>query len=478
MASVMTCLSCLLVSFDATAQSVLPEKFILSLQKAGVPSNAVGIMVLPVSASNLDAARIVQNPDLAMRPASTMKLLTTLVALDELGPAFRWKTQILSDAPLTGDTLNGNLYIHGGGDPDLNMEKLGVLLRNLRNQGLHNINGNIIVDRSYFQPERLDTNAPPFDEFPDAYYNVIPDALLIHSNISSINVQSDNDKINASLLTPLSNTTIINQLTLNKKPCSAWEKYWQVPTVIDSDNAVNIILNGSFPRNCKITQHLNILDRNQYIAHLVRGLWQELGGSWQGQVLDGKTPLNAQLLLEHKSEPLADLIRIVNKHSDNAMARSIYLSLGAQNTQLGVTSAQTAEARIRTWMFRHGINDAGLILENGSGLSRNEQISARQMAGLLLAATHSNWFPEFASSLPIAGTDGTMRKRLKDSPAAQNARIKTGTLKDSVAIAGYIRDMHNQNWIIVAMINSETAEKARTALDVLIDWIATGDDTQ
>ena len=320
-------------------------------------------------------------------------------------------------------------------------------------------------------------NTIPFDEYPDAYYNVIPDALLIHSNISSIALQSDVDNIDARLLTPLSNTIIINQLTLNKKPCATWEKTWQTPTVAVSGDAIGITLNGSFPRNCKITQHINILDRNQYIAHVIRALWQELGGTWQGQAIDGETPVNAHLLIEHQSETLADIIRIVNKHSDNTMARSIYLSLGAQSgVQINANSAQTADARIRAWLFNHDINDAGLVMENGSGLSRSEQISAKQMAALLLAGAHSNWYPEFASSLPLAGMDGTMRRRLKNSPAAQHARIKTGTLKDSIAIAGYVRDIHDQNWIVVAMINNEAAENARAALDLLINWVAIGCD--
>ncbi|MFZ6864167.1 D-alanyl-D-alanine carboxypeptidase/D-alanyl-D-alanine endopeptidase [Undibacterium sp. Ji67W] len=466
------------VPSDAIAQTVLPVTLATSLQKAGVPASAISVMVLPVNASNADATVLAQNADLPMHPASTMKLLTTLVALEELGPNFRWKTQILSDAPAATEVFNGNLYIRGGGDPDLSMQKLQEMLRDLRNRGIRSINGNIVLDRSYFQPERSDINMPPFDEHPDAYYNVVPDALLIHSNISSITVESGNDNVETRLLTPLDNTLIINQLRLNKKPCATWEQTWQAPDVSVSDNAaISITLNSSFPRHCKITQHLNILDRNQYIAHLIRGLWRELGGSWDGKLVDGRVPTSANLLIEHQSETLADTIRIVNKHSDNAMARSIYLSLGTEsNPLLNTNSAQAADARIRAWLFRHGINDTGIVLENGSGLSRTEQISARQMAALLLDGARSNWYPEFASSLPVAGMDGTMRKRLKDSPAAQNARIKTGTLKDSVAIAGYVRDVNGQNWVVVAMINTDAAGKARTALDTLINWVASGRD--
>jgi len=474
------CLSFLLSGHGVAAQSVLPEKLTTTLQKAGVPVSGIGIVVMPVSANDATAATLTYNADLPLHPASTMKLLTTMVALDELGPNFRWKTQLLSDQPIVSDVLNGNLYLRGGGDPDLNLQKLGVLLRDLRNLGLRSIEGNIVLDRSYFQPERSDMSVPAFDAYPNAYYNVIPDALLINSNISSIAVQSDDDHVRVNLLTPLNKVRIDSQLSMIKKPCTEWEKYWQAPTLMSNGDDITVSLNGNFPRNCKITQHLNLLDRNQYIGHAIRQLWQEMGGTWQGTMVDGKAPATAQQLLEHQSETLADTIRIVNKHSDNAMARSIFLTLGAESA-LGINgdsnnSAQRAEARVRSWLFKHGINDTNLVLENGSGLSRIEQISARQMAALLLAASRSNWYPEFASSLPIAGMDGTMRKRLRESPAALSSRIKTGTLKDSVAIAGYVCDVQKQQWIVVAMVNSDKADKARTALDILIDWVATGGD--
>ena len=464
---------------DIPMQSVLPDPIQMALQRAGVPANGIGFVVLPLNAHGDDRSNIPvisYNADQPMHPASTMKLLTTMVALDELGPAFRWKTQILRDQPVVSEVLSGNLYLRGGGDPDLTIQKLSALLRDLRYQGVKTIQGNIILDRGYFQPERIDTNAPPFDAFPDAYYNVIPDALLINSNISTIRVQSDNDTVSPTLLTPLQHVSVVSQLHTIKKPCGQWETYWQAPTISYQGSDVVVTLNGGFPRNCQITQALNLLDRNRYIAQAIHQLWQELGGTWDGDVSDGITPPTAQLIVERASETLADTIRIVNKHSDNAMARTIFLTLGVENNNAPQTesTAQRAESRIRSWLFKNQINDAGIVLENGSGLSRSEQISARQMAAILLAASRSNWYAEFASSLPITGVDGTMRRRLKDSPAAQSSRIKTGTLKDSVAIAGYVRDIHHQQWIVVAMINAEAAEKARPVLDTLIDWVAAG----
>jgi D-alanyl-D-alanine carboxypeptidase/D-alanyl-D-alanine-endopeptidase (penicillin-binding protein 4) len=128
---------------------------------------------------------------------------------------------------------------------------------------------------------------------------------------------------------------------------------------------------------------------------------------------------------------------------------------------------------VRQWLQRHHIDAAGLVLENGSGLSRLERISPAQMAAVLQAASDSPWAPEFQASLPIVGLDGTMRNRLGTSAAAYRARIKTGTLKNVTAIAGYVHDANGQPCVVVAMINHDLANQGgRAALDALIDWVA------
>ncbi len=485
----------------AAAQGIpgnLPTAVEAIFNRSNVPLQSFSAIVVPAYGG---PAVMAQTPDKPMNPASTMKLLTTLIGLEELGPAFRWKTQVLADRSSKKlDNYVGNLYLRGGADPNLNLEKLGGILRTLRQQGLRKIRGDIILDRSYFQPERIDIDAPQFDEYPDAYYNVIPDALLVQSNLTSISIDAGTDKIEARLNTPLDKVRLTNHLHFNELPCSAWESEWQPPVIDvmsngnddeDKDTAttlaakrpphqtarsgLEITLNGGFPKRCKITNNINILDRNQHIAHVIRALWQEMGGSWQGEVRDGKTPPTAMLLTERLSDPLADVLRTINKQSDNVMARMLYLTLGAESTsRQNTNSLQAAEARIRQWLFKQGINDAGLVLENGAGLSRIERITPQQMAGVLQIAARSNWYPEFASSLPVASLDGTMRRRLKGGPAELRARVKTGTLKDVVAIAGFVRDINDQQWIVVAMINHEEAGKAKAALDELLNWVAAG----
>lgn len=462
------------LSLPSKAQTELPSAVDAALKKVNISASNLSLIVVPTTGGS---PLLSQYAERAMNPASTMKLLTTQAALDELGPNFRWKTQILADTPPKQEVLSGKLYLRGGGDPNLTWDKLAIMLRKLRQQGLRTIEGDIVLDRSYLQPSRPDLNAPLFDEAPDAYYNVVPDALLIHSNIIAFALEADASKLSVRLMTPLDKITINNRLQLNNKPCAEWEKTWLPPGIENTKGQqIEITLNGSFPRRCEKTTYLNLLDRNLYIAHMLRLLWQEMGGSWQGQVVDGVTPATAILLGERQSETLADTLRIINKYSDNSMARLLYLTLGAESVNAKNYSdhLQAAQARIHSWLALQGINEQGLVLENGSGLSRIERISAAQLAGVLQAAVRSNWYPEFASSLPIVALDGTMRKRLKNGLNSGNARIKTGSIKDAISIAGYVRDLQDRQWIVVGIINGENAGKGRPALDELIAWVAAG----
>lgn len=469
---------------DATR--ALPIAIEQLLKQSGLPPSALHITVLP--ARQGDAVLAFQDLE-AVSPASTMKLVTTQAALDQLGPQFRWKTQFLSSVPVVKGRLKGNLIIKGGGDPDLTWEKFASLLRQLRQQGLREIRGNIILDRSYFQPQRPELNAPAFDENPDAYYNVIPDALLIHSNLTAIKLNADQQQIQAHLLTPSHGIQLRSQLKLSNAPCNQWKNGWRTPHIkIDEDAAkdtagnIEISLQGNFPRHCLTTVYLNLLERNAYIAKLFRAFWTELGGTWKGNILDGNGPDNAISLLTHESATLADTLKIVNKASDNVMARIVFLTVGTEAKIETATepSAQDSQQRasdaVRRWLEQQNINTKDFSIENGSGLSRTDRISTQQLAQVLRRAAQSNWYPEFATSLPIVGIDGTMQKRLKDSPAQARSRIKTGYLKNAIAIAGFVRDTQGKDMIVVAILNAEelTVAQGKPLLDGIINWVANG----
>jgi serine-type D-Ala-D-Ala carboxypeptidase/endopeptidase (penicillin-binding protein 4) len=468
-----------LLAWLPAAQAQLPEAVTRQLAAAKIAETSLSVLVL-----RGDTALISHLAERPMNPASTIKIATTLVALEQLGPAFRGRTELRSSARLVGDTLMGDLVLRGGADADLNGESLQHMLQALRNQGMRRIEGRLVLDRQLFNPARPDLGVPPFDEWPDSYYNVIPDALLINKNMLQLDMRSNDQQLKLIMQPQLDRVTIESGMTLINGDCARWEDGWKFPDIVkEAGGKIRIVLRGTYPKNCARFNSISVLDRHDYVDRLLREIWERLGGEIAGETVEGTSPADARLLAEHVSRSLPEIVRDTNKPSDNALARTIFLSLGSlegdpvagsrpQSTMASLSTAGRAELAIRGWMRKQGIDDTGMVLENGSGLSRNERMSALQMGRILQAGLRSKWAPEFQSSLPIAGVDGTMRRRLRDSPAGERARIKTGTLKNASAIAGYVPDANGQPCVVVAMINADGAAGGRAAFDALIDWVA------
>jgi D-alanyl-D-alanine carboxypeptidase/D-alanyl-D-alanine-endopeptidase (penicillin-binding protein 4) len=469
----------LLACLPARAQ--LPEPVARLLAEQGMRPDAVSAIVL--RGEQVVMAHLAERP---MQPASTMKLVTTLVSLEQLGPVFRGRTELLTNGALNNGVLKGDLVLRGGADADLSGEVLEGMLRALHNAGIKRIDGNLVLDRSLFNPARMDVGLPPFDESPDAYYNVVPDALLINKNMLQVDMRSTGTRLQLDMQPALAGVTIASNMTLVDADCATWENGWKLPQAVrGGDGKIKVVLQGTYPKNCAKTNSINVLERDDYIDGLFRLKWKQLGGKLSGKTLAGSTPVDARLLAEHRARALPEVVRDTNKPSDNALARTLFLSLGALEADpllgsrpLPFVADQTtytrADATVRNWMRAHAIDDSGLVMENGSGLSRIERISPAQMGNLLRAGLRSNWAPEFLASMPIAATDGTMRRRLNGSPAAGRARLKTGTLRNVVAVAGYVPDGSGVQNVVVAMVNDELAGdgRGRAVVDALVDWVA------
>ena len=457
------------------AQSGLPPQVSEALRKGGVPDTALSALVIPVGGGTARLAHFDSRP---MSTASTMKLVTTLVALEELGPTYQWNTSLLTTARQRGETLHGALYLRGEGDPDLNWDAMRSMMRELRSQGVRHLRGPLFLDRSYFSPARTDIGAPNFDEYPRAYYNVIPDALLVNENFIDFTLSATAHGVTVRTEPPLAKVTVKNQLKLIDLPCRDWDDDTLQANVLSRKSGrLQLTLSGDFPRNCRQATSLNLLDRNLYIERFLRATWSELGGTWRGALHEGSTPADARVLVSHKSPTMAKLAAMINKPSNNTMTRTVFLALGELRYQ-GLpleTSQQKGDAVVRTWFARKGIDTQGMVLENGSGLSRIERLTTRQLASLLEEGRKSNWYAEFAASMPIVGVDGTMRNRLKNTPVQGRARMKTGTLNNTSAVAGYLRDQYDKDWIVVAFINNEGASTHGPAvLNTLMQWAYDG----
>ena len=441
--------------------SELPAPVTAALKDAGIPLQSVGILVQGVDSAT---PLIRHNVSQAMNPASTMKLVTTYAALELLGPAYSWKTEALADAPPANGQLNGNLYLRGSGDPRLALEQFWLLLRQLRARGIGAINGDIVLDRSAFA---LPPHDPAeFDNEPLRPYNAGPDALLVNLDSIRLTLRPDTDQKSVSVIveTPDDDLRIDNRVALTQDACGDWRERIK-PAVVGEAIAIT----GSFSAQCgEKPLNLSPWPANRQLERLFRALWRELGGTFRGQVRDGLTAPGAVSIAVQESPPLAEIVRDINKYSNNVMARQVFLTLAAERP----ATPEGARQRITTWLAEKGIAMPEAVLENGSGLSRNERVSTEGLGRLLLAAWKSPVMSELMSSLPLAGVDGTLKKRLGNGAAAGRAHLKTGYLENVRAIAGYVLDSSNQRWVVVFLINDAKSRAGKPAMDALLRWVA------
>lgn len=457
-----------LLSESAWPGNGLPDTVIKALKSADIPASAVAVVVQDV---DHDKPRLSVNADVAMNPASTLKLLTTFAAMDLLGPAFTWKTTVWSAAPLADGTLAGDLYLRGSADPKLTFEQLWLLLRQLRAQGVRQIAGDLVLDRSLLAMEPHDPAA--FDGKPLRPYNVGPDALLLNFKAIRLTLRA-----NASLSRPQvlaepepSNLDIVNELQAGKGHCPEDWREHLAADLTERSGRWRLVLSGTYPAGCEEKfWRISVMPHQDYIAGIFGALWSELGGSWQGRVRDGAVPNEARQLAAIESPTLAETVRDINKYSNNVMARQLFLTLAVN---AGYLPANTGNATnvIREWMAVQGFDFPELVLDNGSGLSRQERISAHNMTRLLMSIWRSPLMPEMLASLPVSAVDGTMKKRLNGEGSAKRAHIKTGTLEGVKTLAGYILDRRGRMQCVVFFVNHANARSAQAAQDALLDWV-------
>jgi len=458
-----------LFALPASGGDALPHAVRLALASAQIPDSAVSVWVQPV---DRPTPSLSVNAREGMNPASVMKLVTAFAAFDQLGPAHTWSTRLASDAAVSQGVLTGNLYVVGSGDPALDKDRVGKLLRRLRGLGIERIAGDIVLDGSVLQ-------LPPHD--PDAFdgrglrpYNSGPHGLLMHYNTLELALfpgRQPNQAVTVLAEPPLAGVVVDNRIVTSAAGCDVW--YRDLEARIEPGR--RLVLSGSLPAACgPRTWSAAPLPPAEFGAALVATLWAEAGGRLDGEVRTGLTPPAAQTLLTHESPPLADIVRDMNKWSSNVIARQLLASLGntypaeaPEARDMVALGARAAAERLAA----AGLDVAGLVIENGAGLSRVERIRADTLGRMLLLAWQRPWMPEYISALPVAGLDGTARRRLRNSPASGQAHIKTGTLNGVRAIAGYVLDRNSRRHVVVIMVNHPEAAASAAAQDALVEWV-------
>ncbi len=460
----MVAVASLLASPGAFAEERLPPDVAASLKASGIPLTSVGIVVQEAGTTRpslaLNAAR-------AMNPASTMKLVTSFAALELLGPNFMWKTEAWASGGMSGDALEGDLVLKGGGDPKLTIENLWLLARALRSRGLREIRGDLVLDRAYFDAAEHDPSR--FDAEPLRPYNVGPDALLINFKAVRFSFSPNTERGIAQVIAEPkpAQLDLSQSVRLAEGPCNDWRARLKADIQNGSANA-RVNFSGFYPASCgERTWNLALLSHTHYIHGVFRQIWEESGGVMRGGVREGRVPATARLLYAQESPSLSEVVRDINKYSNNVMARQLFLTLSAEVQKMPGSNARSAEV-IKAWLAQKRIDAPELVLENGSGLSRQERISADNLARVLDAAFRSSVMPELMASLPLVASDGTMRRRLRYDNVAGQAHIKTGSLSDARAIAGYVLDRLGRRQVIVFLINHPNAAAGQAAQDALL----------
>ncbi|WP_210543551.1 D-alanyl-D-alanine carboxypeptidase/D-alanyl-D-alanine-endopeptidase [Rhodoferax sp. PAMC 29310] len=455
----------------------LPPEVDAALSRAKVPREAVSLLV--IEADGRTAPRLSHRALVPMNPASVMKLVTTYAALDLLGPAYTWQTPVYLGGPVRDGTLQGDLYIQGRGDPKLVAERLWLLLRRVQGLGIQKIAGDIVLDRSAFAID--DTDPGSFDGEPLRPYNATPDAFLVNfkSLVMTFVPDTGNNLARIQYEPPLGGVQLPASVPLSGGACNDYRATLQG----DFNDATRVRFGGSFPAACgERVWPVAYVDPASYSARAVEGLWREMGGQLVGRVRDGRLPTapgkTLKPVFEMSSPSLAEVVRDVNKYSNNIMAQHVLLSLslpvrpaiGANPLpeQAPASTQASREVLLRWWKDRFGSDDLP-VLDNGAGLSRDGRISAQALGRLLQTAYRSPLMPELMASLPISGIDGTLKRSKAQSQGT--AHLKTGSLRDVTAVAGYVLANSGKRYIMVAMANHANAGAMRPAFDALQDWV-------
>ena len=455
------------VSVQLLAQP-LPAELQQAWKNTRLPDSALSVVVKEVGGPIV----FEHNASVPRNPASVMKMVTTWAGLSGLGPEHTWRTTVYTQNPTQIDaqgTLQGALYIDAAGDPFFSVSDLWSLLRDVRMRGIKNLS-QVVIDRTVFGNVSTDTYA--FDGAGDKPYNASPDAMMVGFGASRLVFQPDlkNKQWIGFVDPPIAGMRVENNVAWSDQRCPGSPV---VATQIqNAPSGITIKASGTAAGSCgEFSVYRLTTGQNAFFDGVFKMIWKELGGTLTHGITTGSVPRNAQALVWHDSRSLADQIRVINKQSNNVMATLLLLRLGNQINGKGATTASSENAAMRI-LQSQGINTTGWRIDNGSGLSRQARVTAGGLSQMLDVIWHSNYMPEFMSSLAIAGVDGTVRRRLRDDEVQGRAHLKTGTLRDARALAGYVLGASGKRYSMVTMVNGENTAAVRPFDDALVKWIA------
>ena len=411
-----------------------------------------------------------RNADQLFLPASNNKLLTSGAALALLGPRFTYRTRVLPNGPLDRKgVLHGDLILRGGGDPLLSFDDLRGMARQVRQAGIRRVRGKIFYDESRFDRRRLGDgwawDDAPFD------YSAQISSLNLNENVVMVSVSAGDaagDAVRARIEPNCGYVTLDNQAITARSATDA-------PFQFDRDAGANRVrLTGSLTKNARrrfaVTVENPAKFSAAYFAFALRraGVFCATGGAYQKPKRENLRPL-----ISHDSAPLTELLPRMNKPSDNLMAECLLKTIGCVRRSAG--SGEAGAAAAQAWLAEIGIDKNAAHLVDGSGLSRANVVSPRAFVKLLIWLYHSPYRRPFFDSLPLAGTEGTLRNRLRETAAQGNCRAKTGTMAHVSCLTGILTTKDGETLAFSILMNNHLAapKTCQAVQDAIVTLLAT-----
>jgi len=460
-------LGLMLVFSAQAAEKRMPPEVARAWSKTGLPESSLSMVIEEVQGPRLAAV----GSTTPKNPASVMKMVTTWAALSELGPEYVWRTSFLTDANATvgkDGILSGPVYLRATGDPLFLLEDLWRLMRELRLRGIKQVT-DIVVDRSRFSDIAIDPAA--FDGKGDRPYNASPDAFMVGFGAVRLvfTPALQQQQWRAFFDPPIPGVNIESSVRYVPGPCKTSPRI--AADTIMVGNEVRFRVSGEASGACGEFDMFRLaFSQEDFAARALKSMWEELGGTLTGQVKNGTIPRDAVPVAAHQSPPLAEVIRVINKRSNNVMTRVLLLTMGAEAGQRPAT-VKGSEQVVLKILQEQGIDTRDVVLDNGSGLSRDASISAETLSKMLQVAWRSPSMPEYLSSLAILGVDGTLQRRMRVGSKRGYANMKTGALRDSRSIGGYVLSKSGKRYIFISLVNHSQAFKARQFENEVINWL-------
>ena len=409
--------------------SMLTTKIDEILSDSLLNRGMVGIRIISAETGKLLYEK---NSDKLFPPASNMKLITTAGALLSLKPEYRFRTIILKDGKLNGDTLKGNLLLKGYGDPMIDVETLSQFARILKRKGIHIILGNIVFDDSYF-------DTVPYGKgwmWDDLKYDFSApiSGLSLNKNTYSIYLKPGANKQDPVIVNVFPTTRFIE---IKNYALTAEEDNISLTTNFSNGHNV-VIIKGTLSIHSSPRQFTCPVKKPAlYTATVFAEKLREIGIEINGKIKKISNENFTDTLFIHYSEPLFKMLYDMDKQSSNFIAETVLKTIGAEIASApGTTDKGIKE--IEKFLKEKKIIKRKFLEKDGSGLSRYNLITPHQITSLLFYMYHKFEFaPEFLTVLPTGGIDGTLRRRMKEGILKRKVRAKTGTMTGISTLSGY-----------------------------------------